>query len=71
MTAISRVTTDELLEICSRTGDSIIPCLDCIPNKGLKLAVKSNPDMFAEMFEVYKFPVTWERQKLVLLPKAR
>ena len=74
VTPIPPVTRDELLEICSRIGDSKAPGLDGIPNKALKLAVKSRPDMFAELFETCMsegiFPAPWKRQKLVLLPKA-
>ncbi|CAD7085027.1 unnamed protein product [Hermetia illucens] len=49
--AIPPVTRDELLEICGRIGDNKAPGLDGVPNKALKLAVKSKPDMFAELFE--------------------
>ncbi|CAD7080109.1 unnamed protein product [Hermetia illucens] len=49
------------------------PDLDGVPNKALKLAVKSRPDMFAELFEACMsegiFPAVWKRLKLVLLPK--
>ncbi|CAD7081162.1 unnamed protein product [Hermetia illucens] len=73
VTAIPPVTRDELLEICGRIGDNKAPGLDGVPNKALKLAVKSRPDMFAELFEACMsegiFPAVWKRQKLVLLPK--
>ncbi|CAD7080141.1 unnamed protein product [Hermetia illucens] len=64
---------DELLDICGRIGDNKAPGLHGVPNKALKLAVKSRPDMFTELFEACMsegiFPVAWKRQKLVLLPK--
>lgn len=48
-TPIPVVIRDELLGVCSRTGNR---GLDGIPNKILKLAVKSRLDIFAGLFEV-------------------
>lgn len=49
--AIPAVNTDELLEIRSRISGNKVPGLNGIPNRALKLVVKSKPDMFAELLE--------------------
>ena len=70
---IPPVTVEELREICGRFGDNKAPGLDGIPNRALKLAVKTRPDLFANTFEACLkegiFPAQWKKQKLVLLPK--
>ncbi|CAD7076711.1 unnamed protein product [Hermetia illucens] len=70
---IPPVTVEELREICGRFGDNKAPGLDGIPNRALKLAVKTRPDLFANTFEACLkegiFPAKWKKQKLVLLPK--
>lgn len=50
VTSILIFTTDKLLKNCFRIGDSEVPGLDGIPNKALKIVVKSKPGMFAELF---------------------
>lgn len=51
-----------------------MPGLDGIPNRTLKLAMKSRVDIFAELSELRMFEgifrAVWKRQKLILLPKA-
>ena len=70
---IPAVTEEELTQICRRIGDNKAPGLDAVPNRALKLAVKTRPDWFISVFETCMiegvFPDRWKRQKLVLLPK--
>lgn len=61
------VTTDNLLEICSKIGENKALGLDGILHR-------SSPDMFTELFKACAFggtfPAVWKRQKLALLLKA-
>lgn len=43
--------TKEVLEFCSRLGDSKLTSIKSLPSKAHKLAVRSRPDTFVELFE--------------------
>lgn len=62
-----------MINLCSRIGDNKAPGLDLIPNKALKVALKTRPIVFARLFkkclEIGKFPENWKKQKLILIPK--
>lgn len=70
---IPEVTEEELTQIYRRIGDNKAPGLDAVPNRALKLAVKTRPDWLISVFETCMiegvFPDRWKRQKIVLLPK--
>lgn len=72
-TFIEEVSSEEISQICSSIGDSKAPGLDGIPNKALKIALRNNPQVFADAFNTClrkgEFPEEWKKQKLVLIPK--
>lgn len=74
VTIILAVGTDALLDVCSRIGDNKVLGQDAIPNKGLKLGIKFEPDMSAELFEVCMaaeiFSTLYKRQKELLISTA-
>lgn len=51
-----------------------MPGPDIIPNKALKVIVKTRSDIFVELLEVGlvngTFPKVWKYQKLMFLPKG-
>lgn len=53
LTVIPVVTKHGRLKMCRRISDSQTPYLGGIPNKAFRLAAKSRPDMFVELFEAY------------------
>lgn len=69
MSAIPLVASDELLHICSRISDNKAAGLNGILNRAVQLAVKHKPNMTTACISEEFFPVIWEQQKLVMLPK--
>lgn len=67
------VSEEEIIALCSRIGDNKAPGLDSIPNKALKLALKTRPRLFADLFNKCLregvFYSKWREQKLILIPK--
>lgn len=70
---ILEVTEEEILKIATKIKEKKAPGPDGFPNKVIKAALKSKPDMFAKLMQAClregTFPRSWKRQKLVLLPK--
>nr|AMS38363.1 hypothetical protein [Bactrocera tryoni] len=69
------VTEDELLAIAKKIKNTKAPGLDGIPNRALKEAISSKPQLFAKMYNACikeeVFPDSWKVQRLVLLPKPK
>lgn len=72
---IPAVTSDELINACSRLGIRKAPGPDGIPNVALKTAVLTNPESFLDLYnecmEEGVFPSKWKQQRLVLIPKGK
>lgn len=72
---IEPATSGELIEIARRIGDRKAPGTDGIPNRVLKRAISTRPEIFVEVFqkclEEGTFPRPWKKQRLVLLPKGK
>lgn len=69
------VTAKEVIGVSNRLGDKKnTPGVDGIPNKALKAAIKTQPYMFASLYNSYMIkgvlPDRWKKQTLVLLPKG-
>lgn len=68
------ITERELLNACSRIGDSKAPGPDGVPNVALKAAIRSRPEVFIRTYDACLaegvFPSRWKKQRLVLLPKG-
>ncbi len=64
-----------MVEAASKVGNSKAPGPDNIPNLALKLAIRTIPELFANVFESCLnegvFPARWKKQRLVLLPKGK
>lgn len=71
---VAPIEMEELLAACRKIGDNKAPGPDGIPNVALKLAVRTSPEIFLEMYnECLRkrvFPRRWKQQRLVLLPKG-
>lgn len=67
------VTIEEVMQKLHRIQDSKAPGPDGVPNVVFKTAVRSKPQMFAELYSVCLkegvFPSRWKLQRLVLLLK--
>lgn len=72
-TDIPEITTEEIIAAGRRIGANKAPGPDKIPNKALKIAMTTNPSLFADVMmaclQQKTFPTDWKRQNLVLLPK--
>lgn len=70
---IPEVTEEEILRFSTKLKDNKAPGPDGFPNKAIRAALKSKPEMFAKLMQACleegTFPRCWKRQKLVLLPK--
>lgn len=70
----SPVTEDEVIEVVKKFGVNKAPGPDGIPNIALKLAARTQPDMFADLYNSCLkegiFPAPWKQQRLVLIPKG-
>lgn len=71
---IQPVTTAEVLEAAGSMKSNKAPGMDGIPNLVLKEAIKTRPEVFANLYTRClaegKFPLQWKRQRLVLIPKG-
>lgn len=67
-----QVSIAEVIELCYRIGDNKAPELDSIPNKAHRIALKTKPQLFADVFT--KKPservfMGWKEKKLLLILK--
>ncbi|CAD7085939.1 unnamed protein product [Hermetia illucens] len=68
------VVNEEVLDAAKRLTEKKTPGPDGVPNIALKVAARTAPGMFAQVFTAClregEFPEQWKVQKLIVIPKA-
>lgn len=75
MDQVPEVDQVELDLACEKIGEAKAPGPDNVPNVALKVAIRSRPELFLDVYNTClregTFPSQWKKQHLVLIPKGK